>query len=172
MYADGLPAPLLHGLTAPALFKSTVPALRKTPTPGLMLQLQSSPTAQKVKMLTDHVHREALRILGLDPTETVDLEKPLHDLGLDSLMAVELRNALGRAVERTLPATLLFDYPSINSVTKYLAHELNIGSAQSITPATPGIGVPESTEDLLRRIETMQDDDIDRLFSQKAQDNN
>jgi polyketide synthase 12/myxalamid-type polyketide synthase MxaB len=171
-YTDGSPAPLLDGLAAPGLPESTAPASRKTPTPGLLLQLQSAPATQKVKMLTDYVHREALRILGLDPSETVDREKPLHDFGLDSLMAVELRNALGRAVERTLPATLLFDYPSINSVTNYLARELNLGPAQPPAPAGRGAGVPESTEDLLSRIETMQDEDIDRLFSQKAQDRN
>jgi NADPH:quinone reductase-like Zn-dependent oxidoreductase/acyl carrier protein len=171
-YPDGLPAPLLDNLTTPGLPKSTAPALRRTPTPALLLQLQSAPATQKIKMLTAWVHHEALRILGLDPSETVDLEKPLHDLGLDSLMAVELRNALGRSVERTLSATLLFDYPSINSVTNYLARELNIGPAQPPSPAAPVAGVTESTEDLLRRIEAMQDGDIDRLFSQKEQERN
>jgi len=171
-YPDGSPVPLLDGVAAPGLPEANAPALRKTPTPGLMLKIQSAPATQKVKMLTACVHREALRILGLDPSDTLDLEKPLNDLGLDSLMAVELRNALGRAVERTLPATLLFDYPSINSVTNYLAGELNLGPVQPSSPAATGAGVPESTEDLLRRIEAMQDDDIDRLFSQETQDRN
>jgi hypothetical protein len=49
---------------------------------------------------------------------------------------------------------------------------LNLESAQPPAPAGRGAGVPESTEDLLSRIETMQDEDIDRLFSQKAQDRN
>ena len=74
-YADGSPAPFLDGLAAPGLPQSTAPASRKTPTQGLLLQLQSAPAAQKIKILTACVHSEALRILGLDPSETVDPRK-------------------------------------------------------------------------------------------------
>jgi hypothetical protein len=49
-------------------------------------------------------------------------------MGLDSLMAVELRNALSALLERSLPATLLFDYPTIDGIAHYLAGEvLDIG---------------------------------------------
>ena len=169
-YADGLPAPFLSGLAALGRPFSTATAPRKTPPRGLLLQLQSAPTELKKKILTTCVHQETFRILGLDPSETVDPEKPLHDLGLDSLMAVELRNALGSAIERALPATLLFDYPSINLVTDYLVRELNIESVPPPSPAAASIEAIESTDDLLSRIEAMQDDDIDRFFAQKAQD--
>ena len=98
---------------------------------------------------------------------------PLHDIGLDSLMAVELRNALSRAVERSLPTTLLFDYPSIKAVSLYLASQLNIGlGSGTVSPTgTPDVREekPPSTEDLLRQIEAMQDDDIDRLLATKNQ---
>jgi hypothetical protein len=39
-------------------------------------------------------------------------------------MSVELRNALATALERSLPATLLFDYPTIESLTQHLAKEI------------------------------------------------
>ena len=48
------------------------------------------------------------------------------DLGVDSLMAVELRNVLGAglALQQTLPATLIFDYPSVQAIASYLARDV------------------------------------------------
>ena len=47
-------------------------------------------------------------------------EMPLQQLGLDSLMALELRNLLAQALGSPLKATLLFDYPTIRGLAQYL----------------------------------------------------
>ena len=73
-------------------------------------------------MLQDEVRALAARVLGTSP-RSVDVAEPLRDLGLDSLMAVELRNRLGDAVGRTLPATITFDFPTVAALTAYLIDE-------------------------------------------------
>lgn len=52
---------------------------------------------------------------GVSPEET------LSSAGLDSLGAVELRNALVSKLKVTLPGTLIFDYPTINSMVGYIS---------------------------------------------------
>jgi NADPH:quinone reductase-like Zn-dependent oxidoreductase/acyl carrier protein len=76
-------------------------------------------------MLMEHLRQQTLRILSL-PTQTrIDENEALHDLGLDSLMAVELRNALMSSLERQLSPTLVLDYPTLRTLTDFLLAEVS-----------------------------------------------
>ena len=56
--------------------------------------------------------------------EAVSKDQPLKDFGLDSMMAVQLRNALTERAGLTLPATLAFDYPTPLAIAKHLGERL------------------------------------------------
>jgi polyketide synthase 12/myxalamid-type polyketide synthase MxaB len=127
-------------------------------------KLLSMPVSRQLSALTLFVHNETLRILGLDTSDSIDLNKSLNDIGLDSLMAVELRNSLGAALDRHLPATLLFDYPTISAVSNYLADELNLGTVEQSAAAKESAKSYNSADDLLDRIASMPDDEIDQLL--------
>jgi acyl carrier protein len=66
------------------------------------------------------VVEEAIKVLGLPSGSTIRPRQPFHELGLDSLMAVELRNAIGAAVGTPQPATLLFDHPTTDALVDHL----------------------------------------------------
>ncbi len=90
----------------------------------LMRRLSAAPATRRLPVLHAHVESIARRALGVRASKSVDPRQPLHQMGLDSLMSVELRNALAASLGRTLPATLLFDYPTIESLTLYLARDV------------------------------------------------
>ena len=55
-------------------------------------------------------------------------------------MSVELRNILVRSGGRPLPATLLFDYPSLDALARYLARKWRLEADttdETIAEATP-----------------------------------
>jgi acyl carrier protein len=54
---------------------------------------------------------------------------PLSETGLDSLLAVELRNVLAKSLGMTLSATLLFDHASIEALSEFLWSEMQEGEA-------------------------------------------
>ena len=72
------------------------------------------------------------RILGLGDL-ALERARPLPELGLDSLMAVELRNALGGAIGRVLPTSLVFDHPTAEALCEYLAGELGLAARNAPT---------------------------------------
>jgi acyl transferase domain-containing protein/NADPH:quinone reductase-like Zn-dependent oxidoreductase/acyl carrier protein len=88
--------------------------------------LMAAPASERAALLAAKVRELAATVLALAP-HTIPARQALHELGLDSLMAVELRNALSRALRQTLPATLLFDYPNVEVLTGFLAQELGYG---------------------------------------------
>ena len=83
-------------------------------------ELLALPERRRRIALRDEVRRLAARVLDADDVEQIELDQPLHDLGLDSLMAVELRNLLGVAIEAELPATLLYEQPSVSALVDHL----------------------------------------------------
>jgi len=92
-------------------------------------RLMAAPANRRRALLREEVRALAAKVLGAAP-RSLDIEEPLRDLGLDSLMAVELRNRLGAAVGRTLPATITFDCPTVAALVAYLVDEGVIGEAE------------------------------------------
>jgi acyl transferase domain-containing protein/NADPH:quinone reductase-like Zn-dependent oxidoreductase/NAD(P)-dependent dehydrogenase (short-subunit alcohol dehydrogenase family)/acyl carrier protein len=114
---------------APALLQHVLPrtqaaSVAKSTAPNLMAELALLPALQRWPRIVTFVERHAAQALGLQPGKNVDPQRPLHDMGLDSLMSVELRNALAASLGKPLSATLLFDYPTIETLARYLATQV------------------------------------------------
>jgi myxalamid-type polyketide synthase MxaE and MxaD len=66
------------------------------------------------------VQEQAARVLGFRSDEVLPVEVPLTDLGLDSLMAVDLKNRLQAGLGQDLSPTVVFDYPSVSEMVGLL----------------------------------------------------
>lgn len=132
----------------------------------LTQRLRDMPVARRAGELQEYVRRQAMKALGLGSAEAIDPKQPLHELGLDSLMAVELRNLLGSGLElpRALPATLVFDYPTVEALAGYLEREIfppaAIGAAaggeKDATPDLAELSEAEAEALLLAELDAMR----------------
>jgi acyl carrier protein len=66
----------------------------------------------------------AARALGHESAAAVEPDLDFLDAGFNSLSAVEFRNALNRITGLSLPAALVYDYPTPNAVVEFLESEL------------------------------------------------
>ena len=93
----------------------------------------------------------------------LDPATPLGDLGLDSLLSVELRNTLGTAIGKPLPATLLFDHPTVDALTAVLVRELGLEGA-----TRPGPSSAPAPGGVLEVIEDLTDEEVDRRLALRS----
>jgi acyl transferase domain-containing protein/NADPH:quinone reductase-like Zn-dependent oxidoreductase/NAD(P)-dependent dehydrogenase (short-subunit alcohol dehydrogenase family)/acyl carrier protein len=100
---------------------SSGPTRRKTDVLATWAEL---PSTQRLARIQQLVEAHAAQALGLSQGKAIDPQRSLHELGLDSLMSVELRNALAASLGRSLSATLLFDYPTVASLSHHLAKDV------------------------------------------------
>ncbi len=97
--------------------------------------------AERLEQLRELVRSEVMRVLRLDASSAPARHDRLMDLGMDSLMAVQLRNALTQALALTPPlaSTLMFDYPTIEAIAEHLdtrlAPSTGHGGDTAATPA-------------------------------------
>ena len=109
---------------------------------------------------------ELARVLGLPDASGVDHEQGFFDLGMDSVMAVELRTRLERGVGAPLPPTIAFDHPTVAKVADFVGREIfGIGAPPPAAEATARIDAVGSAWD---SIEQMTDEEVERLFAEKV----
>jgi acyl transferase domain-containing protein len=129
----------------PALLERLVDANRAAaaaPSASLVDRLRGAAPGKRLTLLTAHVHATAIRVLGLTPDFPLDVHEGLRDAGLDSLMALELRNQLQADAGQPLPATLAFDYPTVDDIAGHLARVMGVGRAAHIHATPRGDAAP------------------------------
>ncbi|MBS1694725.1 MAG: acyl carrier protein [Actinobacteria bacterium] len=63
-------------------------------------------------------------VMGMPPAQRLEPTAGFFQLGMDSMMSVLLQRALVETLSEPLPTTIVFDYPSVEALTNYLATTL------------------------------------------------
>lgn len=112
----------------PAPLTAEAPATRSGKT-ALVERLTNAPVQQRRKLLIDYLRNVVAEVTRVDATEIRE-DAGFFDLGMDSLMAVELRRHLEQGVGAEIPVTLAMDHPRLSDVADYLLGEV-LGLAEA-----------------------------------------
>jgi myxalamid-type polyketide synthase MxaE and MxaD len=132
---------------------------------GFLRTLRTTAESDRRLLLCTHIREQAAQVLRLSPSRIED-DTPLHTLGFDSLMVVELRNRLESSLGLTLSATLVWKYPTIAALGHHLASRLEIPLEAPPLP-TAASEPDERLANLAARLKTLSDDDMTALLAAK-----
>jgi acyl carrier protein len=128
-----------------------------------LAQLEATKIDRRYQLVIDHVTEQVGQVFGRK-LSSAELEQGFFELGMDSLMAVELRNRLQKSMACSLPATLSFDYPNVKVLADYLAKDiLSIELAR--VAAHQDISQPSS--DLLTDLDELSESEIEQLLAEE-----
>jgi phthiocerol/phenolphthiocerol synthesis type-I polyketide synthase C len=130
---------------------------------------------QRRQTLTDKLQAEAARVLRLPPAD-LDVTRPLNQFGLDSLMALELKNRMQSQWGITVPLVSVLSGPSVTGLVSIL--ETLVDAAEEPSDSVPAnasddgftrnVMDSKSAHQLLDRLPQLSDDEVDSLLKQMA----
>ncbi|TXI61414.1 type I polyketide synthase [Mycolicibacterium mageritense] len=100
----------------------------------LVERLTNAPVQQRKKLLTTYLRDAVADVTRVDSSEIRE-DAGFFDLGMDSLMAVELRRRLEQGVGHEIPVTLVMDHPRLSDAADYLLGDV-LGLSEQAKPDT------------------------------------
>jgi acyl carrier protein len=115
--------------------------------------------AERQQFLSTQIRDQLARVLGMSPAK-LDVERPLLNLGLDSLMAVEIGNQIQAMFGVDVPAMKFMEGLSIAGLSAYVIEQLSGEEAPTAVPPS----APQTADDVLERVEQLSDEEVDTLL--------
>jgi myxalamid-type polyketide synthase MxaE and MxaD len=116
--------------------KNPAPAQTPQPQPDAVLQrLATTPPADQINLLRDHVRGTVAKVLGVGEA-TLAVDRSLLELGVDSLMALELRNRITTDLLMEVSIVKFIEGPTITQIAEFLLEQLANGPAEGFEPIT------------------------------------
>jgi acyl transferase domain-containing protein/acyl carrier protein len=107
------------------LFAAAPPIVSVTTSRLLVDDLQDLQIERRRAHVHTAVAAQVVAVLGIDPREILDTQQGLSDLGMDSLMAVELSNRLSALLMRSVASTVPFEHPTVDELTAHVIELLS-----------------------------------------------
>ncbi|BAZ50019.1 beta-ketoacyl synthase [Nostoc sp. NIES-4103] len=103
---------------------------------ALVTELQAAPVSDAKAMLTTYLQSEVGKVLGLSASQLPNPEQGFFEMGMDSLMAIDLKSRLDKSLGTTLPSTITFECPTIADLVKYLGREILGWETNNVTSSS------------------------------------
>jgi myxalamid-type polyketide synthase MxaB len=129
-----------------------------------MRLLRESSPEQRGEVLQGILADRFARTLQTE-AERIDVHQPLSNLGIDSLLALELKNRLETELDVTIRMVDFLEGPTIARLAELLLPQLT-SAAEPIATDAPRVGVGQAAQELLERVDELGEDEVEALYQQ------
>lgn len=136
----------------------------------LLRRLEGAPPSKRWDLLLAHVRDQVFKVLGLDPSHPLKPQQRLFDAGLNSLAAVELMNHLQASLGHPLPTTLVFDYPTVEDLSEYLAREVLFLDSTTASQAESQKDNDTQRATILAKLEQLSEEEAEALLIKRLKE--
>jgi thioester reductase-like protein len=140
-HAGGTPPALLAGLIQPASTQAPENSRFRE-------ALRAARSEERQPMLEDYLRQQLAKVLRAAPSG-IDVHQPLSNLGIDSLMAIELRTKIQTDLGVVVPIAQVLQGPTLRQMTGLLLEQLTSGAAPLSTAFDNALDIDLSGEVVL-----------------------
>jgi acyl carrier protein len=122
---------------------------------------------QRRQLLQSYLSEHVARVLGFSPAK-LDLQQPLIQLGLDSLMTIELKNRIAVDLKVNVPVAKFLQGISVDQVVTQVLDQLAAEASNPTTPPAPAPAQPgdqREIERLLANLDNLSDEQVGSLLT-------
>jgi myxalamid-type polyketide synthase MxaE and MxaD len=129
--------------------------------------LLAAEPVERRQLLQSYLSEQVARVLGFSPSK-LDIHQSLNNFGLDSLMAVELKNRIAVDLKVNVPVVKFLQGFSVDQAVTQVLDQLAADAANPTTPLSPAVAQPgeqRNAERLLANLDQLSDEQVGSLLT-------
>lgn len=128
--------------------------------------LEATPVDKRRTLLESLICERIAAVMNLTSERDIGAREPVFDLGLDSLMAVELQDHIATSLGCSLQSTIIFDFPTVEALVNHLIGELDLDfDAGDTRPAADDAPVRPASDNL----DELSQDELAEMLAKRLQ---
>jgi len=140
----------------------------------ILAKLETASLEERQEILTEHIRGQVAQVLDLSSDQLPEVNLGFMEMGMDSLMAVELKNRLQNQLGTNLPETIAMEYPTIAKLSLYIEGliEWKTTENQALSALSDGMSQTSALEiddKILPVLEDISDEDFEALAAQQLE---